>query len=58
MRLVVALIALVGLVQAVVWIGGPERSEARRKLGVFAAPVALLLLCLALAATRAPKLLF
>lgn len=58
MRLVLALVALVTLVQAVVWIGGPQPSEARRKLGVFAAPLALLLLGLALAATRAPQLLF
>jgi hypothetical protein len=51
-------VALVGLVQAVVWIGQPSAPAGRRLLGVFAAPVALLLLLVTLAATRIPGLLF
>ena len=57
-RAFLAVVALIGLVQAAVWIGQPEGPAGRRVLGVFAAPVALLLLGLALAATRMPALLF
>lgn len=58
MRWLIAGVALVGLTQAVVWIGQPSAPAGRRVLGVFAAPLALVLLVLALAATRAPALLF
>jgi hypothetical protein len=53
-----ALVGLVLLVQAVVWIGRPTTPAGRRLLGVFAAPLALLLMVIALAATRVPGLLF
>jgi hypothetical protein len=52
-----ALIGLIGTVQAVVWIGQPSAPAGRRLLGVFAAPLALALLVLALAVTRVPALL-
>jgi hypothetical protein len=52
-----ALIGLIGTVQAVVWIGQPSAPAGRRLLGVFAAPLALALLVVALAATRVPGLL-
>jgi hypothetical protein len=58
MRWLLAGVALVGLVQAVVWIGQPSAPAGRRLLGVFAAPLALVLLVVALAATRVPGLLF
>ncbi|PRQ06748.1 hypothetical protein [Enhygromyxa salina] len=58
MRWLLAGLALVGLVQAVVWIGQPSAPAGRRLLGVFAAPVALVLLVVALVATRVPELLF
>lgn len=51
-------VAFVGLVQAVVWIGQPSAPAGRRLLGVFAAPIALVLMLVALAATRVPGLLF
>ncbi|MFO7564058.1 MAG: hypothetical protein R6X02_15535 [Enhygromyxa sp.] len=53
-----ALIGLIGTVQAVVWIGQPSAPASRRLLGVFAAPLALALLAIALAGTRVPGLLF
>jgi hypothetical protein len=52
-----ALVGLIGAVQAVVWIGQPSAPAGRRLLGVFAAPLALVLLVLALASTRVPGLL-
>jgi hypothetical protein len=55
-RLLLAVIALVGLVQAVVWIGQPSAAPSRRLLAVFAAPIALVLFAVALAATRVPDL--
>ncbi|KIG12134.1 hypothetical protein DB30_01868 [Enhygromyxa salina] len=58
MHWLLAGLALVGLVQAVVWIGQPRAPAGRRLLGVFAAPLALVLLVVALAATRVPALLF
>lgn len=58
MRWLLAGVALVGLVQAVVWIGQPGAPAGRRLLGVFAAPLALVLLLVALTATRVPGLLF
>ena len=51
-----ALVGLVGTVQAVVWIGQQSAPAGRRLLGVFAAPLALGLLILGLAATRMPAL--
>jgi len=45
-----ALVGLIGTVQAVVWIGRPTVPAGRRLIGVFAAPLALVLLALALAA--------
>lgn len=53
-----ALAGLIGTVQAVAWIGQPSAPAGRRLLGVFAAPLALTLLVVALAATRVPGLLF
>jgi hypothetical protein len=53
-----ALIGLIGTVQAIVWIGQPSAPAGRRLLGVFAAPLALVLLVVALASTRVPGLLF
>lgn len=58
MRWLLAAIALVGLVQAVVWIGQPTAAPGRRVLAVFAAPLALVLFAVALAAARVPALLF
>lgn len=58
MNWLLALIGLIGTVQAVVWIGQPSAPAGLRLLGVFAAPLALLLLAIALAATRVPGLLF
>ena len=58
MRWLLALLGLVGLVQAVVWVGSPTAAPGRRVLGVFAAPLALLLMSVALAATRVADLLF
>ncbi|PRP91652.1 hypothetical protein ENSA5_53610 [Enhygromyxa salina] len=58
MRWLIAGVALVGLVQAVVWIGQPSAPATRRLLGVFVAPAALMLLAIALAAVRVPALLF
>ncbi len=58
MNALLALVALVGAVQAVVWIGQPRADAGRRLLGVFAAPLAVVLLAVALAATRVPGLLF
>jgi hypothetical protein len=55
-RWLLAVIALVGLVQAVVWIGQPTAAPGRRLLGVFAAPIALVLFAVALAGTRVPDL--
>jgi hypothetical protein len=52
-----ALLGSIGVVQAVVWIGQPSAPASRRLLGVFAAPLALALLVIALAATRVPGLL-
>jgi hypothetical protein len=43
-----ALVGLIGLVQAVVWIGRPGAPAGRRVLGVFMAPLALWLMALAL----------
>lgn len=57
-RWLIAGVALVGLVQAVVWVGQASAPPGRRVLAVFAAPLALLLLALALAAARVPELLF
>jgi hypothetical protein len=57
-RALIAGIALIGLVQAVVWIGQPSAAPGRRLLAVFAAPLALVLFVVALAATRVPALLF
>lgn len=56
LKWLLALVGLVGLVQAVVWIGQPSAPAGRRLLGVFAAPIALLLLVFALAAIRVPAL--
>lgn len=53
----IAVVALVGLVQAVVWIGQPGAPAGRRVLAVFAAPLALVILAVALASTRVPALL-
>ena len=58
MNWLLAVVALVGLVQAVVWIGQPSAPAGRRLLAVFAAPAALVLLAVALAATRVGALLF
>jgi hypothetical protein len=58
MRVLIAIVALVGLVQAVVWIGQASAPPGRRVLGVFAAPVAVVLFALALVATKLPGLLF
>lgn len=58
MSWLLALVGLVGTVQAVVWIGQPSAPAGRRLLGVFAAPLALALLVIALAATRVPALLW
>ena len=52
----VALIALVGLVQTVVWIGQPSAPAGRRMVGVFVAPLCVVLLALAVAAARLPAL--
>lgn len=57
MRWVIALMCLVGLVQAVVWIGQPSAPAGRRVLGVLAAPLALVIFALALAATRVSALM-
>lgn len=57
MHWLLALIGLVGTVQAVVWIGRPSTPAGRRLIGVFAAPIALTLMVVALAATRVPGLL-
>jgi hypothetical protein len=57
-RALIASIALIGLVQAVVWIGQPSAAPGRRLLAVFAAPLALVLFAVALAATHVPALLF
>jgi hypothetical protein len=51
-------VAFVGLVQAVVWIGQPSAPAGRRLLGVFAAPLALASLLVAVAAMRVPALWF
>jgi hypothetical protein len=53
-----ALVGLVAGVQAMVWIGQPSAPVGRRLIGVFTAPVAILLLAVALAATRVPSLMF
>ncbi|HVI03530.1 MAG TPA: hypothetical protein VM869_32775 [Enhygromyxa sp.] len=58
MNWLLALVGLIGTVQAVVWIGQPSAPAGRRLLGVFAAPLALALLVIALAAVRVPGLLF
>lgn len=58
MQWLLALVGLVGTVQAVVWIGQPSAPAGRRLIGVFAAPLALALMVVALAATRVPGLLF
>lgn len=58
MNWLLALVGLIGTVQAVVWIGQPSAPAGRRLLGVFAAPLALGLLVIALAAVRVPGLLF
>ncbi len=58
MNWLLALVGLVGFVQAVVWIGQPSAPAGRRLLGVFAAPLALVLMVVAFAATRVPGLLF
>lgn len=57
-RWLIAGIALVGLIQAVVWIGQSSAPPGRRLLAVFAAPLALVLFAVALAAARVPALLF
>lgn len=57
MNWLLAFVGLVGTVQAVVWIGQPSTPASRRLLGVFAAPLALALFVVALAATRVPGLL-
>jgi hypothetical protein len=57
-RWLIALVCLVGLIQAVVWIGQPTAPASQRVLGVFAAPLAVVIFALALAATRVPALLF
>lgn len=58
MTWLLAFVGLIGLIQAVVWIGQPSAPAGRRVLGVFAAPLALLLMVVALAATRVPGLGF
>jgi hypothetical protein len=58
LKWVLVLVALVGLIQAVVWIGQPRAPAGRRLLGVFTAPLALLLLLVALTAVRVPGLWF
>ena len=58
MNWLLALVGLIGTVQAVVWIGQPSAPAGRRLLGVFAAPLALALLVIALAGVRVPGLLF
>ena len=58
MNWLLALVGLIGTVQAVVWIGQPSAPAELRLVGVFAAPLALVLLVIALAATRLPGLLF
>jgi hypothetical protein len=57
-RWLIAGITLIGLIQAVVWIGQPSAAPGRRLLSVFAAPLALVLLAVALASARVPDLLF
>jgi hypothetical protein len=57
-RWLIAGISLVGLIQAIVWIGQPSAPPGRRLLSVFAAPLALVLFAVALAAARVPALLF
>jgi hypothetical protein len=57
-RWLIAGISLVGLIQAIVWIGQPSAAPGRRLLSVFAAPLALVLFAVALAAARVPALLF
>ena len=57
MTWLLALVGLIGTVQAVVWIGQASAPAGRRLLGVFMAPLALVLLVIALAATRVPGLL-
>lgn len=47
-----AVVGLIGLVQSVVWIGQPSAPAGRRLLGVFAAPLALVVLVVALAVLR------
>ena len=56
MLIALALLALVAVVQAAVWIGRPGTPGGRRLAGVFLAPVAVLVLALALASMRAPQL--
>lgn len=51
-----ALVGLVAAVQAVVWIGQPSAPPGRRLIGVFAAPLAILMLAIALAVVRVPGL--
>ena len=58
MHLLVAAVALVGLVQAVVWLGQAKAPGSRRELGAFAAPIAFVLVCLALISMRMPALLW
>jgi hypothetical protein len=53
-----ALVGLVAGVQAMVWIGRPGTPAGRRLIGVFTAPLAIVLLAVALAATRVDGLLF
>jgi hypothetical protein len=53
-----ALVGLIGTVQAVVWIGQPRAPAELRLVGVFAAPLALVLLVIALAGTKVSGLLF
>jgi hypothetical protein len=57
-RWLIAGITLIGLIQAVVWIGQPSAAPGRRLLAVFAAPLALVLFAVALASARVPDLLF
>ncbi len=47
-------LALVGLVQSLAWIGGARASGGRRLLGVFLAPLALVVFVLALVSLRVP----
>jgi hypothetical protein len=53
-----ALIGLIGVVQTIVWIGRSSTPAGRRVLGVFAAPIAVIVLLLGLAGVRVPGLMF